>query len=101
MRFRVHRPGEALAAGPFAAGQPSESAPAVAPDLVLVPLVGFDRAGNRLGQGGGHYDRALAALPTARAVGLAWSIQEVPALPVETWDQPLDAIWTERELIVP
>ncbi|MDE2340639.1 MAG: 5-formyltetrahydrofolate cyclo-ligase [Alphaproteobacteria bacterium] len=81
--------------------QPRDGAERVAPDLVLVPLVGFDRRGNRLGQGGGHYDRTLARLPTTRRIGIGWSIQEIAVLPAEPHDIRLDAILTEREWIVP
>ena len=70
------------------------------PDIVLTPLVGFDRRGTRLGQGAGHYDRAFAAHPAAWRVGIAWSVQEVDALPADAWDVPLHAIATEREWIV-
>lgn len=75
--------------------------PEVFPDLLLVPLLLFDGQGNRLGQGGGHFDRTLARLrqmgpgvPPLRAVGVAFDMQEVDALPVEPWDAPLDAIAT-------
>lgn len=71
------------------------------PAIVLTPLLGFDRGGGRLGQGGGHYDRWFATHPGARRIGIAWSIQEVPALPVAPWDQPLHAIVTEQEWITP
>jgi 5-formyltetrahydrofolate cyclo-ligase len=63
-----------------------------------VPLVGFDAALNRLGYGGGFYDRTLARLRSAgqaEAIGYAFSAQELPALPVEPTDQPLDALVTE------
>ncbi|WP_448580226.1 5-formyltetrahydrofolate cyclo-ligase [Thermaurantiacus sp.] len=75
--------------------------PEVFPDLLLVPLLLFDRQGNRLGQGGGHFDRTLARLRRmgsasgpVRAVGVAFDMQEVASLPVEPWDAPLDAIAT-------
>jgi 5-formyltetrahydrofolate cyclo-ligase len=90
-----------LVGGPFGLWQPPAGAPELAPDIVLTPLVGFDRRGNRLGQGAGHYDRAFAAHPHAWRVGLAWSVQEVEALPADPWDVPLHAIATEREWIVP
>lgn len=67
------------------------------PDIVLVPLIAVDARGNRLGQGGGHYDRTLAALRAerrVRAVGVAWDMQCVDALPVDPWDAPLDAVAT-------
>ena len=79
--------------------QPPEAAPEIEPDLILAPLVGFDRAMHRLGQGAGHYDRAFARWPGAFRVGVAWSVQEVDHLPADPWDMPLDAIVTEREWI--
>jgi 5-formyltetrahydrofolate cyclo-ligase len=79
--------------------QPLASAPCTQPDLILAPLVGFDRALNRLGQGGGHYDRAFAAYPQAYKIGIAWSIQEIRRVPTEPHDIQLDAILTEKEWI--
>jgi 5-formyltetrahydrofolate cyclo-ligase len=69
-------------------------------DVVLVPLVAFDRAGHRLGQGGGYYDRLLSNTlrPT---VGLAFDVQQVPSVPVEPHDCPLDVIVTESGLFGP
>lgn len=87
--------------GPFGLMQPNASAPPIAPDVVLLPLLGFDRDGNRLGQGAGHYDRALSLLPDAIRIGLGWSCQEIDALPADPWDEPLHAICTEKELITP
>ena len=86
-----------LALGPFGLRQPAESATELRPDIILTPLVGFDRALNRLGQGAGHYDRAFAAFPEAWRVGIAWSVQQVPMLPLDPWDAPLHAIATEQE----
>lgn len=69
-------------------------------DLMLVPLVGFDYQGNRLGMGGGFYDRYLSRCPTSiTKVGLAYACQEVDNLPTEPWDIPLDFIITENSLI--
>ncbi len=74
-------------------------------DLVLVPLLGFDRRGNRLGYGGGYYDRSFAFLneqvrPTEPLlVGIAYALQELPEVDEEDWDVPLDFVATERELI--
>lgn len=63
-------------------------------DLLLLPLVAFDQAGNRLGMGGGYYDRALAQLGNTkpRLIGLAHHCQEAPALAVDSWDIPLESI---------
>ena len=85
---------------PDAAGVPAPhpDRPERRPDLVITPLVGFDRFGGRLGQGGGHYDRALASLRRTGPVfvlGLAFAGQEVDRLALEPHDQTLDAILTE------
>ena len=101
MEFREWREpwdDDALVAGPFGALQPDEGAAAVVPDFVIVPLVGFTGEGHRLGQGGGHYDRWLAANPGALAVGLAWDCQVLDSLPVEAHDQPLAAVITPTRL---
>ena len=72
------------------------------PNLLIVPLLGFDRRGGRLGQGGGYYDRTLAALRAAgsiRAIGLAFAAQEVARLDLAPHDERLDAILTEMGYI--
>jgi len=79
--------------------QPLPSAEICNPDLILTPLVGFDRSLNRLGQGAGYYDRAFAALPDSLRIGIAWSIQECDGLVPDSWDMPLDAVLTEKEWI--
>ena len=72
-------------------------------DALLMPLVGFDRQGHRLGMGGGYYDRLLAGLARQsrrpRCIGLAHSCQEVAGLPVAGWDQDMDVVVTERGVI--
>lgn len=90
-----------LRRGPFGLRQPPADAPELTPDIILTPLLGFDRRGNRLGQGAGHYDRAFATLSKAWRVGLAWSVQEIDALTPDAWDVPLHAIATEKEWIEP
>jgi len=77
---------------------PPATAEVLLPDMVIVPLLAFDRRGGRLGQGAGFYDRALASLRALKpvfALGLAYAGQEVEAVPTEPHDQPLDAILTE------
>ena len=82
---------------------PPPHAKVVQPELIFVPLLGFDRTGARLGQGGGYYDRTLACLraegPPVRAVGLAYAGQEVPHVPTDAFDQRLDGVLTEREYL--
>ncbi|KXS37122.1 MAG: 5-formyltetrahydrofolate cyclo-ligase [Halomonadaceae bacterium T82-2] len=74
-------------------------------DLVLMPLVGFDDQGNRLGMGGGFYDRSFAFTrqrrPRPRLIGVAHDCQRVDALPVAGWDIPLDAIVSDRRVVRP
>lgn len=68
-------------------------------DVVIVPLLAFDRAGYRLGYGKGYYDRLLSASP-AHSIGLAFAVQEADSLPHEPHDTPLDWIVTEQEVLV-
>lgn len=99
LHFRAWRPGDALARGPMGTSHPGPETPALTPDWLLVPLLAFDRAGRRLGYGGGYYDRTLAALPGATAIGVAYSMQEVDEVPAGPDDAPLTAIATERGVI--
>lgn len=97
LSFREWRPGCRMMPGPFGAQVPEAGATLV-PEVLIVPLVAFDRGGNRLGYGGGFYDRTLAGLRAMRptvAVGFAYAAQEAGALPLEPTDQPLDAIVTD------
>ena len=97
--FRTWSVGETLQQAAFGFQQPESDSIAVTPDIILTPLVGFDRALNRLGQGAGHYDRAFAAWPGALRIGIAWSAQEVSTIAIDPWDVPLDAVLTEAEWI--
>lgn len=99
MRFLAWQPGDPLPTGPMGLRQPAASASEVVPDTILVPLLAFDAALNRLGYGAGHYDRALAALPLVRRIGLAWRVQRIESIPIETWDVPLHAVATEHDWI--
>ena len=101
LRFLAWDTEAALVAGPFNLHQPADSADERRPDIILTPLVAFDAALNRLGQGAGHYDRAFAAFPDAWRIGIAWSVQQVPALPADPWDVPLHVIATEQDWITP
>ncbi|MBT9384686.1 5-formyltetrahydrofolate cyclo-ligase [Pseudooceanicola sp. CBS1P-1] len=103
LRFALWEPGCEMVAGEYGAHVPARLEWMV-PEIVIVPLVAFDRRGGRLGYGGGFYDRTLEALRAQRAtlaVGYAYGAQEAEELPLEATDQPLDLIVTEREVIVP
>ena len=99
------REGPALEPSPWGVAQPASGAEALAPDVVLVPVVLADRRGTRIGHGKGHYDRALAHLRKGGrpvfTIGLAWESQlsETP-LPADAWDVALDAIATPKEWII-
>ncbi|MFT4251857.1 MAG: 5-formyltetrahydrofolate cyclo-ligase [Caulobacter sp.] len=102
MFFRAWTPGEPLARDAIGLVAPVAENPIVQPDLVVAPLLAWDREGRRLGQGGGYYDRALEALRARKPVfvlGLAYHGQETRNLPDEAHDQRLDAILTENEYI--
>jgi 5-formyltetrahydrofolate cyclo-ligase len=99
MDFLPWTPDAPLIPGPFRTSHPEPGDGPVTPDAIIAPLVGFDRALNRLGQGGGYYDRAFARYPDALRIGLAWSAQELDDVPADPWDLPLDIILTEAELI--
>ena len=101
MLFREHTDpfGESdLEPGPHKAMQPLREAAELQPDILFVPLVAFTEAGDRLGQGGGHYDRWLAAHPNAKAIGIAWDVQLVGDLPIEPHDRKLAAVVTPTRL---
>lgn len=95
--------GQAVQAGSFGIPEPIDGdvVPLARHDVVLAPLVAFDRSGNRLGQGGGFYDRALGRADRSSLVviGVAHAIQEVPEVLTEPWDIGIDAVVTEDETI--
>ena len=102
LMFRAWSEGDPLMADAAGIPSPAPSAATIRPDLVITPLLAFDRAGGRLGQGGGHYDRTLAELRAAGPVfvlGLAYAGQELPEIPMQAHDQRLDAILTETGYI--
>jgi 5-formyltetrahydrofolate cyclo-ligase len=100
--FRRWVPGEATVPGVWKIPVPPETSPEVLPDVLLVPMLAFDRKGYRLGYGGGFYDRTLVklrALKKVVAIGVAYSAQEVAEVPRADYDQPLDWIMTEKETL--
>jgi 5-formyltetrahydrofolate cyclo-ligase len=99
MQFFGWTPGEPLQTGPMGILQPLPANSECAPDLIITPLLGFDRGGGRIGYGAGHYDRAFQRFPGARRIGFAWSVQEVDSVPLDPWDVPLHAVVTELEFI--
>lgn len=104
MEFRRHTdPYEEsdLEAGVWGLRQPRTDAPVVVPQVLFMPLVGFTAKGDRLGQGGGYYDRYLAAHPQVVAIGMAWDVQEVAELPTELHDMRLSAIVTPTRVLGP
>lgn len=96
IRFLIWEDGAPLIDGPYGLRQPDPASEEAAPDVILTPLLGFDARFNRLGQGAAHYDRAFARYESAWRVGIAWSVQELPAIPADIWDVPLHAIITEK-----
>jgi 5-formyltetrahydrofolate cyclo-ligase len=97
--FRVWRPGDRLIAEKF--GTVRTDGDVRRPDWLFVPLLAFDRRGGRLGYGGGYYDRTLAGLPGAVAMGCAFAAQEVPHVPMGPHDVTLKAVATEQGIVRP
>jgi 5-formyltetrahydrofolate cyclo-ligase len=101
LAFHHWQPGRELIKSAFGVPEPAEDWPRAHPDILLVPMLAFDKDGYRLGYGGGFYDMTLGALRAngkLRAIGIAFAGQEVEALPRETHDQKLDAVLTEKGL---
>jgi 5-formyltetrahydrofolate cyclo-ligase len=100
--MRAWRFGEPLVAGVWGIREPGPTAAEVLPDLLLAPLLAFDRAGARLGYGAGYFDMTISALRARKpvtAVGLAFAAQELPRVPTGPRDARLDLVLTEREII--
>jgi 5-formyltetrahydrofolate cyclo-ligase len=94
--------GEPLVSGVWGIREPPVQAAEFEPDIVLVPLVAFDRAGRRLGYGGGYYDLTITRLRARKpvvAMGIAYAVQEIAAVPAAPHDAALDLVLTEREII--
>jgi 5-formyltetrahydrofolate cyclo-ligase len=98
--MRAYTFGEELARGQWGIREPKPEAAEVAPDILIVPLACFDRAGHRIGYGAGYYDMTIAALRAKKkitAVGIAFAVQEIPQVPATERDERLDFVLTERE----
>jgi 5-formyltetrahydrofolate cyclo-ligase len=94
--------GAPLASGQWGIREPTTDAAEVAPDILIVPLVAFDRAGQRIGYGAGYYDMTIHALRAKKkivAVGIAFAAQEIAKVPATERDERLDLVLTEREVI--
>ena len=97
--FRAWSPGDRLMLGSLGILEPSPAAAELVPDIMLVPLAAFDRAGHRIGYGAGHYDVTLAHLRKAKAItaiGIAFAVQEIKAVPMQPHDVALDYVLTEK-----
>jgi 5-formyltetrahydrofolate cyclo-ligase len=94
--FRAWHPGDPLTKGPFGIPEPLDTAPPVIPDTLLVPCLGVDAAGHRLGYGRGYYDRYLAEHPGIQSIGVVFLVQIIPALPAEKHDQRLSGFVMEE-----
>ncbi len=100
--MRAWKSGDAFKEGQWGIREPLPDAPEVSPDIVIVPLACFDRAGHRIGYGAGYYDMTLAALRAKKkvvAIGVAFAAQEIPRVPATERDERLDFVLTEKEII--
>ena len=100
--FRRWEPDARLVAGPYGTEQPDDKCEAVVPNVLLLPLLAFDRTGGRLGYGGGFYDRTVARLrETGKpvVVGAAFAEQEIESVPSEDTDEKMNFILTQDEIV--
>ena len=101
--FRHWRQGDALETGALNTRHPLPSASVLTPDVLLVPLLAFDKEGQRIGWGGGFYDRTIAALRTQRStlvLGVAFSCQQVDKVPCDNHDELLNGVITETGVYI-
>jgi 5-formyltetrahydrofolate cyclo-ligase len=101
LAFRAWSPDDRLMLGPLGILEPSPAAAELVPDIMLVPLAAFDRQGHRIGYGAGHYDYTLAHLRKTKAitaVGTAFAVQEIKAIPALPHDVALDYVLTEKKV---
>src|ERR1043165_491932 len=102
LNMRAFAFGDELASGQWGIREPKPEAPDVAPDIMLVPLLAFDRTGHRIGYGAGYYDMTIAkfrAMKPIIAAGVAFAAQEIEEVPITPRDARLDLVLTEREVI--
>jgi 5-formyltetrahydrofolate cyclo-ligase len=100
LAFRAWSAGDRLMLGPLGILEPSPAAAELIPDIMLVPLAAFDRAGHRIGYGAGHYDYTLAHVRKVKpiaAIGVAFAVQEIEAVPALPHDVALDYVLTEAQ----
>jgi 5-formyltetrahydrofolate cyclo-ligase len=100
LAFRAWSPDDRLMLGPLGILEPSPAAAEIVPEIMLVPLAAFDRAGHRIGYGAGHYDYTLAHLRKVKAItaiGVAFALQEIAGIPAGPHDVALDYVLTETE----
>jgi 5-formyltetrahydrofolate cyclo-ligase len=101
LAFRAWSPGDRMMLGPLGILEPSPAAAELVPDIMLVPLAAFDRAGHRIGYGAGHYDYTLAHLRKLKAVvaiGVGFAAQEIEAIPALQHDVALDYVLTDTQI---
>ena len=102
LQFRRWLPGEPTVPGVWGIPRPPDSSPEVEPDVLIIPMLAFDRQGYRLGYGGGFYDRTLEKLRAKKnvvAIGVAYFAQELPSVPHGPHDQPINFVMTEKGVI--
>jgi 5-formyltetrahydrofolate cyclo-ligase len=102
LTMRAWKFGDEMASGVWGIREPKPGAPEVFPDILLVPLACFDRSGHRIGYGAGYYDRTIARLRGMKnitAIGVCFAVQETEHVPATAFDQRLDLVLTENEII--
>jgi 5-formyltetrahydrofolate cyclo-ligase len=101
LAFRAWSPDDRLMLGPLGIPEPSPAAAELVPDIMLIPLAAFDASGHRIGYGAGHYDYTLAHLRKVKAVvaiGIAFAVQQIKAIPALPHDVALDYVLTEKKV---
>jgi 5-formyltetrahydrofolate cyclo-ligase len=101
LAFRAWSPDDRLMLGPLGILEPSPAAAELIPDIMLVPLAAFDAQGHRIGYGAGHYDFTLEHLRKAKAItaiGIAFAVQQIKAVPAQPHDVALDYVLTEKKV---